>query len=66
MNNLVYVVNDVLHWKRRTENMNLPPPYNRTCNLFNSRYADQPITTATFKCCGIEYKTEEVLKCKQR
>ena len=49
-----------LFWRHR-EPGSLPVRYAKTCNLFNSKYAGQPVQGDTFKCCGIEYDTTETI-----
>ena len=49
-----------LFWRHR-EPDSLPVRYTKTCNLFNSKYAGQPVHGDTFKCCGIEYDTAETI-----
>ena len=49
-----------LFWRHREPN-SLPVRYAKTCNLFNSKYAGQPVHGDTFKCCGIEYDTAETI-----
>ena len=57
---LLELRNGVMYWQRR-EPGSLPMRYAKTCNLFNSKYAGQPIHGSTFKCCGIEHDTAEVI-----
>lgn len=61
MKRLVYLKDGILYWRERTPNTPMPDRYKTTANLFNSQYADTPITTATFKCCGREYVTTDVI-----
>ena len=49
-----------LFWRHR-EPDSLPVRYAKTCNLFNSKYAGQPVHGDAFKCCGIEYDTAETI-----
>ena len=57
---LLELRNGVLYWRHR-EPGSLPRHYAKTCNLFNSKYAGQPVHGDTFKCCGIEYDTAETI-----
>ena len=57
---LLELRNGVLFWRHR-EPGSLPVRYAKTCNLFNSKYAGQPVHGDTFKCCGIEYDTAETI-----
>ena len=57
---LLELRNGVLYWRPR-EPGSLPVRYAKTCNLFNSKYAGQPVHGDTFKCCGIEYDTAETI-----
>lgn len=60
MKHLVYLKDGILYWRERTPDTPIPDRYKTTANLFNSQYADTPITTATFKCSG---KTHAVSSC---
>lgn len=55
-----------LYWKLRSATasvFNAPciSKYRYTCGLFNSSYAGEPVEGKTFKCCGVEHRTADVL-----
>lgn len=43
------------------ESKNIPSRYARSCTLFNKRFAGKEVEGDTFVCCGVQYKTAEVI-----
>ena len=60
LSTLLELRDDVLYWQYR-EPDSLPVRYAKTCHLFNSKYAGQPVQGDTFICCGEEHNTAEVI-----